>query len=63
MAMRGRPKKPAKERRSSIFRICLTDAEHKAIEAMAQEKGLDASTWARSELLQIVKAPKHGKTT
>jgi len=61
--MRGRPKKPARERRENVFRICLTDAERKAIDAIAQEKGLDASTWARSELLQLVKSPKHGKTT
>lgn len=60
--MRGRPKKSVKERRGNVLRICLTEAERKAIDAAAEEKGLDTSSWARSELLQLGRVPSHGKT-
>lgn len=60
--MRGRPPKKQPERRENILRIRLTDDERAELDASAQEKGLDSSTWARSELLQIARLSKRGKT-
>jgi hypothetical protein len=51
----ARPKKPKRELRKNLLRIRLTDSERKAINAAAQARTLDMSTWARAELLQIAK--------
>ena len=53
--MRGRPKKPAGEARTVLFQIRMTAEERAAIEQAANERSLDASTWARSELLTLAK--------
>jgi hypothetical protein len=50
-----RPKKPKRELRKNLLRVRLTDSERKAINAAAQARTLDMSTWARAELLQIAK--------
>jgi hypothetical protein len=60
--MRGRHKKKQTDRRENVLRIRLTEAEREILDDMAQELGLDTSSWARSELLQIAKSPKHEKT-
>ena len=51
----ARPKKPKAENRQNVLRIRLTDAERKALDAAADQRTLDTSTWARAELLQIAK--------
>ena len=51
----ARPKKPKDESRENVLRIRLTDAERKALDAAAEAKTLDTSTWARAELLQLAK--------
>jgi hypothetical protein len=51
----GRPKKPKGEIRKNVLRILLTDAERKALDAAANDRTLDTSTWARMELLQLAK--------
>lgn len=50
-----RPKKPEGEVRENVLRIRLTDAERAVIDAAAQDKSLDSSTWARSELLTLAR--------
>ena len=49
----ARPKKPTGDARDNVLRIRLTEAERKALDAMAEAKHLDTSTWARSELLGL----------
>lgn len=51
----SRPKKAKAERRQDVLRIRLTDAERKALDAAAEAKTLDTSTWARAELLALAK--------
>jgi uncharacterized protein (DUF1778 family) len=51
--MKGRPKKPPEEARTDVLRIRLTEAERAAIDEAAQSRGLETSTWARSELLRL----------
>jgi len=53
--MKGRPKKPASDARGNVLRIRLTEEERKILDAVAGEKTLDTSTWARSELLALAK--------
>jgi hypothetical protein len=48
----GRPPKAEKDKRDAILRVCLTDRERKAISAAARSDGLDASVWARQQLLE-----------
>jgi hypothetical protein len=50
-----RPKKAKADRRQKFLRIRLTEAERKALDAAAETRTLDTSTWARAELLQIAK--------
>jgi hypothetical protein len=50
-----RPKKPKADRRTDTLRIRLTPAERKALDAAADARTLDTSTWARAELLQLAK--------
>ena len=49
----ARPKKPDGDVRENVLRIRLTDAERRAIDAAAQARKLDSSSWARSELLLL----------
>lgn len=51
----GRPKKPSEERRNKLFQVRLKDGERKIIYAAASVKSLDASSWARSVLLDQTK--------
>jgi len=51
----ARPTKPPGEVRENVLRIRLTEVERKAIDETAQARGLDSSTWARMELLSLVK--------
>lgn len=53
--MRGRPKKPKGEAKDQVLRIRLTDADRATLDAAAQERNLDTSTWARSELLTLAR--------
>lgn len=54
-AMRGRPKKPPGEARKLLFQIRMTEEERAVIEQAATAKSLDASAWARSELLDLAR--------
>jgi uncharacterized protein (DUF1778 family) len=54
--MRGRPKKPAGETRKRLFQIRVTEEERAVVEQAAVAKGLDASAWARSTLMEQAKA-------
>jgi uncharacterized protein (DUF1778 family) len=51
----ARPAKSKAERRTNTLRIRLTPAERKVLDAAANTKTLDTSTWARAELLQLAK--------
>ena len=53
--MRGRPKKAAGETRKLLFQIRVTAEEREMIAQAAAAKSLDASAWARSELLSLAK--------
>jgi hypothetical protein len=56
-SMKGRPKKPAAERRGNFLRIRMTDAERAALDEAAQARGLETSTWARMVLLGLARKP------
>lgn len=53
--MRGRPKKPPGETRKHLFQIRVTAEERAIIEQAATARSLDASAWARSELLALAR--------
>jgi hypothetical protein len=53
--MAGRPKKQADEKRANFLRIRLTQNERDEIDGAAKRKGLDTSSWARSELLALAR--------
>lgn len=59
--MAGRPKKPENESRENVLRIRLTDAEREAIDAAANTRGLETSTWARMELLALARKTQRTK--
>jgi hypothetical protein len=59
--MAGRPKKPEAEKRTNTLRIRLAEAERERLDKAAEEKGLETSTWARSELLALAKRLLGGK--
>ncbi len=48
---RGRPKKTLAEARSYTLQVRLTTAERELLDAAAQARSLDTSTWVRSEAL------------
>lgn len=50
--MRGRPPKPAEDRKTANMKIPLADAEKEAIEAAALADGAKPVTWARDILLR-----------
>ena len=52
----AKSKKPPKdEARGNVLRIRLSEAERKALDAAAEARTLDTSTWARAELMQLAK--------
>jgi hypothetical protein len=51
----SRPKNAKADQRENVLRIRLTDAERKKLDAAAEARTLDTSTWARAELLQLAK--------
>ena len=51
--MAGRPKKPKTEAKTYMLRVRMTEAEHALLLEAAKARGLDTSTWARSELLAL----------
>ena len=51
----ARPKNAKTDQRQNVLRIRLTDAERKRLDAAADARTLDTSTWARAELLQLAK--------
>jgi hypothetical protein len=48
----GRPPKAPRDRKESILRIRLTDAQRAELDAAA---GQDTSTWARDVLLRVAR--------
>jgi len=53
--MRGRPKKPERERRDNVLRVRLTEYERRLLDQVAQENALDTSSWARAALVVLAK--------
>jgi hypothetical protein len=53
--MAGRPKKDPGEVRSNVLRVRLTEEERAELNAAAAAKGLETSSWARSELLALAR--------
>ena len=53
--MRGRPKKPPGESRKTFFQIRMTEEERDTLKRAAEARSLDASAWARSELLALAR--------
>jgi len=51
----ARPKKKPGTARTNTLRIRLTEEERKLLDQAAQVRGLDSSTWARSELLTLAR--------
>ncbi len=51
----ARPKKPKGEAKAKVFQIRVTEEERQLFARAAQTKSLDASSWARSELLSLAK--------
>jgi len=51
----ARPKKEPAKRRSTYFRFRLTEQEKTLIADAASRRSLDASAWARSELIALAK--------
>jgi hypothetical protein len=53
--MAGRHKKPEAEAKTYMLRIRMTEAERALLEAAANSKSLETSTWARSELVALAR--------
>jgi uncharacterized protein (DUF1778 family) len=51
--MAGRPKKQASQTKSYTLRIRMTQDQRALLEEAAQTRGLETSTWARSELIAL----------
>jgi len=51
----ARPKKTAGQAKTYMLRIRMTEEQRKAMDRAAASKGLEVSTWARSELLLLAK--------
>jgi hypothetical protein len=60
--MEGRRRKNPAECRNQIVRICLTEQEKAAVEQLAHSRGLDVSTWLRSQVLQIIREQPTAQT-
>ena len=50
--------KQPEERKTNILRIRLTEDERALLDEHATFRGLETSTWARSELLQLIRRQK-----
>jgi hypothetical protein len=56
----ARPKKAKGQQRQNFLRIRLTDDERAKLDATANSKALDTSTWARTTLLDVAtKKPRN----
>ena len=53
--MAGRQKKPGSEAKTYMLRIRMTEEERAVLDAAAQVKSLQLSSWARSELLALAR--------
>jgi uncharacterized protein (DUF1778 family) len=53
--MSGRPKKAKPDSKTYMLRIRMTEDDRALIDAAAKSKSLEASTWARSELVSLAK--------
>jgi hypothetical protein len=51
----ARPKKEPDQAKSTYFRFRCTEEEKKLIEKAALSRSLDASAWARSEILAVAR--------
>jgi uncharacterized protein (DUF1778 family) len=51
----ARPKKPKGEAKAKLFQIRVTEEERQLFAEAAKAKSLDASSWARSELLALAR--------
>jgi uncharacterized protein (DUF1778 family) len=59
--MAGRPKKAVGAGRENVLRIRLTEAERRILDEAARAKGLETSTWARSELIALARKVRGNK--
>jgi uncharacterized protein (DUF1778 family) len=57
----ARPKKEAVRLKSTYFRFRCTEEEKRLIDRAAGLRSLDASAWARSELLALAKKATSAK--
>jgi hypothetical protein len=57
----ARPPKAKGEARGNVLRVRLTEAERQALDEAAKSKGLETSTWARSELVARARQLLGGK--
>ena len=53
--MAGRPKKSVTEKKTYMLRVRMTAEEREQLEAAANAKSLQLSSWARSELMALAK--------
>ena len=51
----ARPKKTARETKSYMLRIRMTEGDRALMEEASKSKSLELSTWARSELVALAK--------
>jgi uncharacterized protein (DUF1778 family) len=61
--MAGRPKKLQTQAKTYTLRIRMTPAQRALLEEAAQSRGLETSTWARSELIGLANELLHNKPT
>jgi hypothetical protein len=52
--MAGKPKKPEQVKKYTL-RVRMTEADRALLEAAAQSRSLEMSTWARSELVALAR--------
>jgi hypothetical protein len=55
--MGRKPKKPA-DKKSNCLRVMLTPAERAAIEKAAAAAGMEASTYVRTQILELIRRRK-----
>jgi hypothetical protein len=51
----ARPKKKPADNRTNVLRVRLTEKERQELDQAAMSSGLEVSTWARFELLDLAK--------
>ncbi len=55
--MGRKPKKPA-DKKSNCLRVMMTEKDRAAIEKAAESDGVEASTWVRMRILELIRDKK-----